>query len=432
MDPLKLDVISPKRTRVADPGWEGFFPYYAGFPLPFAQRLLASAKLDSDAIVLDPWNGSGTTTYAAADAGLSSIGLDLNPVMVLVARARTLATSEADALNPLAKRIAGLARGPAPACEADDELLLWFDESTSRCLRELEVAIRDTLVGELAMPATGPNLDMLSAIAATQYVAMFRVLRILGAGFRTSNPTWTKRPRASDGRARADRAVIHRQFLAAVAGMSTALSARRSLLTQPPSFVEILNRDSADPIGYDQGVDLVLTSPPYCTRIDYVAATRLELALLQPLRERSTAELSAKMLGSTRAPRDAGDPQEQWGDTCQAFLKRVKSHSSKASSGYYYRTHLDYFSKLSASVCNVRKSLKDSGAAVFVVQDSYYKEVHNDLPGIVIEMCRLNGLALSRRENFQISRTMAGRHRYVKAYRDVATAVESVLCFEHT
>ena len=49
--------------------------------------------------MLDPWNGSGTTTYAAAQLGHSSIWLDLNPVMVIVARARLLSPSEADLIS---------------------------------------------------------------------------------------------------------------------------------------------------------------------------------------------------------------------------------------------------------------------------------------------------------------------------------------------
>ena len=42
-------------------------------------------------MILDPWNGSGTTTYAASQLGYTSRGLDLNPVMNIVARAPTAA-----------------------------------------------------------------------------------------------------------------------------------------------------------------------------------------------------------------------------------------------------------------------------------------------------------------------------------------------------
>ena len=34
-------------------------PYYAGFSERFAERLIASARLNTASIVSDPWNGSG-------------------------------------------------------------------------------------------------------------------------------------------------------------------------------------------------------------------------------------------------------------------------------------------------------------------------------------------------------------------------------------
>ena len=96
----RLRILSPKRNKRLQTGWEGFFPYYAGFPELFARDLLQSAKLPRGAVILDPWNGSGTTTYVASGFGMTSIGIDLNPVMIIVAHARLLPPSEADHLNP--------------------------------------------------------------------------------------------------------------------------------------------------------------------------------------------------------------------------------------------------------------------------------------------------------------------------------------------
>ena len=44
------------------------------------------------------------------------------------------------------------------------------------------------------------------------------------------------------------------------------------------------------------------------------------------------------------------------------------------------------------------------GRAVLVVQDSYYKDVHNDLPTITAEMAQSVGLKLQRREDFRLQR----------------------------
>lgn len=61
-------------------------PYYTMFPLAFPWRLLASAN--EGATVLDPFCGRGTTNYAARLHGLTSVGVDSNPVAVAIARSK--------------------------------------------------------------------------------------------------------------------------------------------------------------------------------------------------------------------------------------------------------------------------------------------------------------------------------------------------------
>jgi hypothetical protein len=110
-------------------------------------------------------------------------------------------------------------------------------------------------------------------------------------------------------------------------------------------------------------VDFVLTSPPYCTRIDYTAATRIELAVLAPLLKTPERALGRQMIGSTQVPKGEIELDEGWGETCLRFLAALKAHPSKASGGYYYRTHLDYFDKMNRSMQRLAVALKTGGRA---------------------------------------------------------------------
>ena len=103
--PDHLEILNPKRSSKIPTGREGWFPYYAGFSSDFATALIRSASLPKAAWVLDPWNGGGTTTSAAAVLGRSSIGIDLNPVMVVAAKARVLCPREKGSLLPLLLRL---------------------------------------------------------------------------------------------------------------------------------------------------------------------------------------------------------------------------------------------------------------------------------------------------------------------------------------
>ena len=97
-------------------------------------------------------------------------------------------------------------------------------------------------------------------------------------------------------------------------------------------------------------------------------------------------------MGTSTVPSTSGIADSKWGRTCNSFLEGVREHPSKASSGYYYKSHVAYFGSLYRSLRELARVLKDGGHLILVVQDSYYKDIHNDLPLIVAEMAE--GLAV--------------------------------------
>ena len=186
--------------------------------------------------------------------------------------------------------------------------------------------------------------------------------------------------------------MFEQKLLANLRNMALALSARRDLQPNEHGASEVRLTDTTRAVLPRESVDLILTSPPYCTRIDYTAATRIELAVLSPLAQAAPEELGRQMIGSTRVPMDEIEVSPTWGPRCRDFLEALRKHPSKASSGYYHRTHLDYFDKMARSLANLTQTLKPGGGAILVVQDSYYKKIHNDLPSIITEMGEAHGL----------------------------------------
>jgi hypothetical protein len=116
----------------------------------------------------------------------------------------------------------------------------------------------------------------MSGMAATLYVALFSSYREHNRAFRGSNPTWLKAPKDPKERIRISRDTMEAGFLQAINRVMTLYEApTRNMLSASPG--EILLADATKTIP-SATVDCVLTSPPYCTRIDYTAATRIELA----------------------------------------------------------------------------------------------------------------------------------------------------------
>lgn len=428
----RLIIDSPKRNSRSLTGWEGFFPYYAGYPEAFARQLIESAKLPGSAMVLDPWNGSGTTTYTAGKLGLRSTGLDLNPVMVIIARARLLPTTEADSLDPLAREIIEDAARRRVELVEEDPLLKWFAPKAATTIRSIEQSIERHSVGSRTITPQGVRLDKISGTAATLYAALFAVCRNLASRFRSSNPTWVRYPKDHEQRLRTRTATIEGAFRHNLRAMADALEQiettdGRSIDLGAATITLADTTTTKLPAGT---VDLVLTSPPYCTRIDYAAATRIELAVLWPLLHSTPKELGRRMIGSTNVPGREIEARKEWGKTCTEFLDRLSKHESKASSGYYYKTHLDYFDKMDRSIGNLASAMKPGAIACLIVQDSYYKEIHNNLPQIIAEIGEANGLNLLRRVEFKLKRSMSGINPYTRTYSRPTGAVEEALCFQ--
>ncbi len=312
----------------------------------------------------------------------------------------------------------------------DDPLLWWFEPAAAALVRALERRIRGQLVGERTLTPDGVKLDHISGFAATFYVALFSVCRQMAARFRSSNPTWFRKPKANEDLIAADREAILSAFTTNLKNMAVALAERSAESQKEHAVAELQLADTTLTALSKDSVDMVLTSPPYCTRIDYSAATRIELAVMHPLVDVKMEDLGRQMIGSTRVPDHEIAVDKAWGKICGRFISDLKIHPSKASAGYYYKTHLDYFEKMARSLANLASGLKPSGAAVLVVQDSYYKDIHNDLPGITTEMAAAAGLTLRRRVDFEFKRSMAGINPHTRTYKRTTGAVEAVLCFE--
>jgi hypothetical protein len=176
-------------------------------------------------------------------------------------------------------------------------------------------------------------------------------------------------------------------------------------------------------------VDFVITSPPYCTRIDYVVETAPELALLG-----ATADfirgLRERMIGTPTISAKLPEPNVRWGKTCMDVLNLIGSHKSKAARSYYWKTYLQYFDGMHLSIQEIARTLCPAAKCLLVVQDSYFKDIHVDLAKITTEWAEQMNFRLTDQVGFNVSRTMGDVNTAAKAYGKATPPVESVLVFE--
>lgn len=401
-------VLRTPKLRPADE-CRRWYRFYAMFSEAFARDVIERTTLASGAVLYDPWLGVGTSTAVAGSLGIQALGVDINPVMVTIARGR-LASREI--ANEAATAARDFVASSSIAVAEDDPLHAWFGNGVASELRQWQFAaekVRSTM----------------SSLEGADFLltCIFSVAHGLAGRFQTKNPTWVRRP------APADRIDSSPKPLSEL--IDAEIVRRSEFCTDSASNETVCLKvgSSADQNCDPESIDLVLSSPPYCTRIDYAVTTQIELAVLGDS-ESSLRELRDRSMGtSTIRRKRLAQRCSEWGPTCLSFVQKVQEHPSKASAGYYLKTYEQYFGDLSGSIDQLAKALRRGGIGVLVVQDSYYKGVHTDLARIVNEMSELAGLNLTARDDFPAKKSMRNINTRSRRYRMDTSGTESVLWF---
>lgn len=409
--------INPKVGVTCD-AVDSWYRYYAGYSASFVEQTLDQLAADAE-FVLDPWNGTGTTTVVAASRKVPAVGFDVNPALVVISRARLLGAGVWASIDPLGDDVVA----HATKVESPSEpLRFWFTPGAAGSIRGLQQSVHRLLVdsGSASQPAYQRSSGM-STLAAFFYTALFRTVRVLIAPAAGTNPTWWKRVQDRDLLDPNQEEIVS-HFRKSTKELAAGLH-RDNFDGGVDVRVELA--DSRKLPLEDGSVGIVLGSPPYCTRIDYGIATRPELAVLGAA-EADIRQLRDQMVGTPTMTGERGDP-EQWGTTANAFLSKVAGHASKASSGYYTNYFSQYYAGMWESLKELRRVMQRDASAILVVQDNYYKDLHNDTAMILGEMATALGFKSAKRHDFPVIRNRASMNPRARRYRSKASAVESIL-----
>jgi DNA modification methylase len=271
--------------------------------------------------ILDPFCGSGTVLVEARASGLRTVGVDLNPLAVLIARAKTwtapprrrkalrekghsLAAASLAAGKAARRSSAGEQTAPLRRVKGFDpnarnrRLASWFAPHVRRELEDLAARL-DELRGEDAELA-----DVLTACLSA-------ILYKVSSRTSDTDSTWIDRNVA---RGQAARLFAQRVDLL-VAGLDDLSKVHASI---PEVFeLDVRKLSEVVPDGSAAGI---VTSPPYAGTYDYAEHQRLRFDFLG-LRHR---DLDAGELGSRRSFED--DPHEalrKWKKALAGMVDRM-------------------------------------------------------------------------------------------------------------
>jgi DNA modification methylase len=345
-------------------------------PHPFPARMspeVALEAVESDAAVgtvLDPMCGSGTVLRAAISCGRRAIGMDVDPLAVLMARVWTTPV-DPEMIRVVAGRTTRQAqslltrRVNVPWIDEDEEtagfVRYWFAPQQRAALRRLAVVLR----------------EMNGDIANVLRLCLSRLIITKDRGASLARDVSHSRPHRV--RESNDFDVLH-NFVRTADAVASRLG---DTLTAGHAEVRIADARKASFLRKDS-VDLVVTSPPYLNAIDYMRGHRLSLVWL------------GWTLAQLREIRSASVGTER-GDTVQSpLVRRMMSGQEDLDSlpPRFQAIVARYAADIVQVTEEVARVLRPTGRAVFVVGNSTLRGVFLDNAKLLVDAARGANLTL--------------------------------------
>jgi len=212
-------------------------PYPAMMHFGVARQLIETFSTE-DALVFDPFVGSGVTAVESVRHGRRFIGCDINPLAILICRAR-LTTSSCSAVAERLKKVRQIFLGCSPHIPPVTNLNYWFKEEVVEALGRLREAIQ----------AVEPELRPLFHCAFSETVR------------RVSNTRWNEFKLLRIRNLEERNIDVWETFSNTVARYAACIE--KDPLPSSPQ-VRLLCADVAERLpDAAESVDLVITSPPY-------------------------------------------------------------------------------------------------------------------------------------------------------------------------
>jgi DNA modification methylase len=343
-------------------------------PLSLAKHLIGQIT-SSEAIVLDPMAGSGTTLIAARQLGRTSWGFDRDPLAVLVAGS-AIQDFDSSRLHDLKERILDRAkqtlqkkRGSLKEQldqlpeEDRDFIDFWFPEKSQVQL----LALRQSIKKE----NEGPEHNLAWAIFSSLIIA-----KKSGASYALdisrSRPT-----------KRMEKTIVE-PFAAWVQRFDAAVKRLPFVDNKQSTMPSTIQKGDARLLPIEEGsVDFVLTSPPYLNAIDYMRGHKFSLLWMgYPLGK--LRWLRSTMIGTERGLwHSDGLPS----DIEECLNKKIEEDHKKA----LVRRYLSDMRKVFGEIERV---LKPGGVGLFVVGPTIINAKKTDTEQILSQLGDHAGLTL--------------------------------------
>ena len=365
-------------------------PFPARMAPGIALEVISKAK--KPLRVLDPMVGSGTVIALARSKKHKAIGVDIDPLAVLISKVWTTAidTEETkikarEVLVRARDIFADMRQGQAYPLRADQKtrkfVAYWFDGYARRQLASLSIAI-----------ARVRNKEIRDVLLC----ALSRLIITKKSGASLAMDLSHSRPHKSFERAPVK---PFSKFLAAVDHVVENCVSKKSANRGPASRVHL--GDARKLPVRDASIDLTVTSPPYLNAIDYIRCSKFSLVWMG-YRIPDLRDLRAESIGAEAARKNSKDNPE-----AQNIIASLKLKPGLSKRDEHVLTR--YIEDMRGAMREVERVLVPGGKAFYVIGENTIRGTFIRNARIITEIAQLCGLRFKKRS----VRNLPANRRYL-------------------
>lgn len=358
-----------------------WYDYLEDFPFTLLEEGIKKYSLKKGDLVLDPFCGSGTTLVSSNFFQLNAIGIDTNPLMCLVSEVKTTWNIDVEKLKDIYKekteKFIKLAQNVENYSFKNDflkripkkELNQWMSlrmQKEVSLMKDLISEIEDGKIKKLFMAMLGKSAFDASYVALCPGTTFYP--------HRQKEPFWDV-------------------FCKKIIQVYNDLRLVQKFDTYGKT--KIFNKSAAETSSFIEknSIDFIITSPPYPNDLEYTRQTRLELYLLNFVKNMDDVRRLKKTMikGSTKLIYK----EDNWGEYVKKFkpVQDVANQIEKALAdknwGFDYpRMIREYFGGMYVCLKEFHEVMKKGGYNLQVVGDQTYKNIVIPAGKIFVEMAK--------------------------------------------
>lgn len=380
---LDLD-FSGQNTHYAT---HGLHSYAAKCPPQLVQFALDDYTKPGD-IVIDPMVGSGTSLVEAKIHGRNAIGFDIDPLACLIARVKSrfiydeeIESSYSSIINKVVKDINNLENGAANksllARAAPPTFLnrdYWFNQTVQRDLALLSFHIEnanfDTNIKEFLWAAFSGIILSKVSVANARDITHSRHHYF-------SHP---KSPKVLD------------KFDRRIKTMRRQMLEFRSMCDKSKTTIKVVQGDARYLSARKNSADMVFTSPPYATALDYPRALFLAVNWMEPILGVTPNEYKQNgntYIGSERGKLKKFELDENLGSIARKTISQIATLDQRKANLVQR-----YFQDMDQVFGEIGRVLRPNKYAVIVVCPSHIRKIQVPTHKVFTELASQSNLDL--------------------------------------